>query len=498
MEAAILTVRELTERLRKTIEGNFPFVWVRGEVSNLSRPASGHLYFSLKDQDAQMQCVWFQHMQRRQHQHFDPLTGEVFDKPRPPLPEIVQNGQELLCAGRIGIYAPRGQYQLMVEMAQPAGQGVLAKALEESRCKLAAQGFFGIERKRRLPPDPQRVAVITSPRGAALQDFLELARGRGGGAHIRIFPALMQGAEAAPSIVRAMSEANEQEWAQVIVLIRGGGSLEDLWAFNEESVAQAVFCSRLPVLAGVGHEVDTTLADMTADVRAATPSHAAQILWPLRSELEQRVDEAALALRRVAKRRVDMYGYELERCESALRWLSPLRSHKRLADQVEALETSLRRAAARWLNEKEARCARLEQARLAALDAEKIGMLEARLAVLEGAFCHALPSLLEKKEKLFALATQSLHAAGAAVHFSFVHRLEGLASALEVANPLALLKRGYAFVRTREGVPVRSARAVSPGEKLDICLHDGILEAVVSGFSPAGKTQKRKNKGALR
>ena len=314
MQDGILTVRALTEQLRRSLEGRFPFVWVRGEVSNLSRPGSGHIYFSLKDQDAQLQCVWFRGQQRQaeQGQSFDPLTGEVFDSPRPSPLELLRNGLDMLCAGRISVYAPRGQYQMLVELVQPAGQGLLAQAFEERKRRLAEAGYFAQERKRLPPWNPQRVALITSPSGAAVHDFLELARDRGSGAQIRLFPASVQGEEAAPEIVRALETANEQNWAQVIVLIRGGGSLEDLWAFNEESVAEAVFHSRLPVVAGIGHEVDVTLADMTADLRAATPSHAAQLLWPLRAELRQRLDESEAALRRA-------FAARLEREELALR-----------------------------------------------------------------------------------------------------------------------------------------------------------------------------------
>ena len=344
MQEAILTVRELTEQLRKSLEGRFPFVWVRGEVTNFSRPGSGHVYFSLKDQDAQLQCVWFRHMQRQNDQSFDPLTGEVFDKPRPSPLELLRNGLDVLCAGRISVYAPRGQYQLAVELVQPAGEGLLAQAFEESKRKLAGLGYFSQERKRALPRDPQRIALITSPTGAAIHDFLELARMCGSGSRIRLFPTLVQGAEAAPAITRALAEANAQNWAQAIVLVRGGGSLEDLWPFNEENVAQAIFESRLPVLAGIGHEVDVTRADMTADMRAATPSHAAQLLWPLRAELHQRVDETWSALRRAMERRLEMAGQGLRECEKALAWFSPQRHHERLYERLASLEAALVRA----------------------------------------------------------------------------------------------------------------------------------------------------------
>jgi len=302
MQNGILTVRALTEQLRKNLEGRFPFVWVRGEVSNLSRPASGHLYFSLKDAEAQLQCVWFrgQQGQAGQGQAFDPLTGEVFDSPRPSPLDMLRNGAEMLCAGRITVYPARGQYQLLVEMAQPAGEGLLAQTFEARKRQLAAAGYFAQARKRPLPWDPQRVALLTSSTGAAIHDFMRLARNRGSGAQIRLFAVHVQGEEAAPAMVRALETVDRQGWAEVVVLIRGGGSLEDLWAYNEECLATAVFSSVTPVLAGIGHEVDVTLTDLTADMRAATPSHAAQLLWPDRNELRQRLDEALLALQRVA------------------------------------------------------------------------------------------------------------------------------------------------------------------------------------------------------
>ncbi|MDR3363082.1 MAG: exodeoxyribonuclease VII large subunit [Desulfovibrio sp.] len=347
-QGSVLTVRELTEQLRHCLEGRFPFVWVRGEVSNLSRPSSGHVYFSLKDQDAQIQCVWFLQQQRRGERQFDPLTGEVYDNTRPSPLELLRNGLYVFCAGRISIFPLRGQYQLVVEVLQPTGQGGLAQLFEERKRALAEKGYFALERKRPLSEGAQRVAVVTSLTGAAVHDFLELVKNRGSGAQIRLFPALMQGEGAAAEIVQAVNAINTQGWAQVIVLIRGGGSLEDLWAFNEESVAEAVFQSRIPVLAGIGHEVDVTLADMTADVRAATPSHAAQLLWPLRDALRQRLDQQTAALRRIAEKWLDKAAGRLQGQETALRWFSPMQRHARLSEQLQQATFALGRAARQW------------------------------------------------------------------------------------------------------------------------------------------------------
>ncbi|WP_165071600.1 exodeoxyribonuclease VII large subunit [Desulfovibrio sp. ZJ200] len=489
MRDGILTVRELTELLRKSLEARFPFVWVRGEVSNLSRPGSGHIYFSLKDQDAQLQCVWFRSQQREpdQGRQFDPLTGEVFDKPRPAAQELLSNGLDVLCAGRLSVYAPRGQYQLLIELIQPAGLGLLAQAFEERKRKLADLGYFSRERKRPLPRDPQRVALITSRTGAAIHDFLELAQSRGSGAQIRLFPVLVQGGDAAPEIARALAEANAQGWAQAIVLIRGGGSLEDLWAFNEEEVAAAVFQSRLPVLAGIGHEVDFTLADMTADLRASTPSHAAQLLWPLRAELWQRLDEANAALQRAVSQLVARAEQKLKENENALRWFSPGRHLARLDERLTGLCSHLQRAAAYWFNAKKQAWEHLEQCRRNSFTTENLAMRNARLEVLTSTLRAALPRRIMDAEHELALAQNRLQTASRNLLAGHERRLESLQLALEAQNPLTPLRRGYALVRTKQGDILRSVRSASPGLPIEVRLCDGHVDAVISDVKPEKK-----------
>jgi exodeoxyribonuclease VII large subunit len=437
---SILTVRELTERLRENLERAFPFVWVRGEVTNLTRPGSGHIYFSLKDRDAQIQCVWFLQQQRRmiRGQDFDPLTGEVYDHPRPDPLDALRNGATMLCAGRVSLYAARGQCQLVVELLQDEGRGMLALAFEERKRKLMELGYFAVERKRLLPYDAKRVALITSATGAAIHDFLTLGAQRGSGAQICLFPASVQGSAAAAEIVTAMHRANARGRAQVIVLIRGGGSLEDLWPFNEEAVAEAVFQSRIPVLAGIGHEVDVTLADMTADARAATPSHAAQLLWPPRTELAQRLDDARGALRRVAGDRIAAMERSLREQTKALHWLSPLRFLARLRERLERMLSALGKTLPRRLADAGRQLA------------QKRNMLRA----------HLLHSL-ERRE----------------------HALAGLTLAVEKADPLAPLKKGYALASTANGDILRSARQVAPGQEIRVRLDSGRLSAIVSAVS---------------
>ena len=433
----ILSVRELTRQIRTGLEARFPFIWVRGEVSNLSRPSSGHVYFSLKDSEALLNCVWFRTAQR-DSENFDPLTGEVFSEgPRQSLARVLQDGEQILCAGRITVYAPRGGYQLLVELAQPDGVGQLALAFEARKHKLAAQGYFAPERKRELPRHPLKVAVITAPGGAAVRDFLRIAEERGYGACIRIYPVPVQGDAAAPAITATLARVSAEGWAQVAVLIRGGGSLEDLWAFNEESVADAVFASAIPVLAGIGHEVDTSMADMTADVRAATPSHAAQILWPLRSELMQRVDDLEMLLQRAHVRCFDAAAMRLRALRQALHWLSPARALDNKRDAAAQAHAGTQRAMTR---------------------------------------------LFERKERLLEQSGLRLRARAEAMLHAPERALERCAVALCALDPHAPLERGYVLAYDGRGRLLRSARDAKKGDALCLRLRDGTVDASVTGI----------------
>ncbi|MEE0815545.1 MAG: exodeoxyribonuclease VII large subunit, partial [Desulfovibrio fairfieldensis] len=268
------------------------------------------------------------------------------------------------------------------------------------------------------------------------------------------------------------------------VLIRGGGSLEDLWAFNEEAVAEAVFHSRLPVLAGVGHEVDVTLADLTADLRAATPSHAAQLLWPLRAELRQRLDEACAALRRAAAGRLERAELLLRERENALRWFSPARHQARLSEQVARLSLALQRAVRQWFADKGRVWERLELARRAALTPEKLDVRQAHLALLHAALGMALPRRLSDAEHMLALAGNRLRAVSDAWLENRSRRLESLEAALAANDPSAPLHRGYALVRTARGDILRSVGQTAPGRDIEVRLADGRLAAVVRSVSP--------------
>ncbi|HOP36102.1 MAG TPA: exodeoxyribonuclease VII large subunit, partial [Syntrophales bacterium] len=262
----VLTVTELTEEIRSLLEDTFGFLWVAGEVSNLRRPSSGHVYFTLKDEKAQVRAVLFRQSSAR--------LG--FD---------LEDGMEVLCRGRVSVYSPRGEYQIIVDAAEPRGLGALQRAFEALKKRLEAEGLFDAALKKAIPFLPRRIGVVTSPSGAAVRDILNITGRRFPSVDILIAPVRVQGDEAPPEICDAIALLNEHRLVDVIILARGGGSLEDLFPFNDERVARAVRASRVPVISAVGHEIDFTIADFAADLRAPTPSAAAELVVPMREDL---------------------------------------------------------------------------------------------------------------------------------------------------------------------------------------------------------------------
>lgn len=483
----ILTVRQLTEQIRNAIEGGFPYVWVRGEVTNLSRPSSGHIYFSLKDESAQLQSVWFKGS-HKEREAFDPLTGEVFeDGPRLSLATTLRNGQQVICAGRLTVYAPRGGYQLLVDFAQDSGEGQLHLALEALRRKLEEKGYFRLERKRTLPEHPFRVSVITASSGAALQDFLRIANGRGTGAELRIHPVPVQGDEAPPRIAEAIRTENAAAWAEVLVLIRGGGSLQDLWAFNDERVAEAIFTSPIPVLAGIGHEVDTSLADMVADVRAATPTHAAQLLWPERQWYAQRIDDMELQLSAVMNRRSDEQEKHLRDLVRALTWLSPLRGLARMEERFQNLQQRLEIALARRLQQTETRLEHLNAAVLRSLRTQNLDAQLEQVNALEQRLHQLCQSSVSRQAQKIAFSINRLAETFPRHLERLEHRYEQAHLKLGALNPERPLERGYAFALTPDGHFIRSVGDLKPGGALTVKLRDGEVDARVTAVRSTGE-----------
>ncbi|MGB7397419.1 MAG: exodeoxyribonuclease VII large subunit, partial [Candidatus Macondimonas sp.] len=293
---SVYSVSRLNREARILLEGGLPLLWVMGEISNFSQPSSGHWYFTLKDAQAQVRCAMFRN--RNQGLGLRP-----------------QNGMQVQVRVRVSLYEPRGEFQLIAEQMQPAGEGALRLAFEALKARLAAEGLFDASLKRPLPAYPHTIGVITSPTGAALRDILHVLNRRYPLARVVFYPVPVQGVDAAPQIVQALRLAGERAECDVLILARGGGSLEDLWAFNEEIVARAVRACPLPVVSGVGHEIDFTIADFVADLRAPTPSAAAESVVPDGSDLLRRFDQYQQRLSTLARHRVERAGTRLNQLE---------------------------------------------------------------------------------------------------------------------------------------------------------------------------------------
>lgn len=438
----ILTPSQLNTLARDLLEGSFPLIWVEGELGNVARPASGHLYFNLKDARAQVRCAMFK-----------PKSTWLKFQPR--------EGLRVLARGRVTLYEARGEYQLVLDHMEEAGEGALRRAFDELKARLAAEGVFDEDRKRALPVFPRRIGLITSPTGAVVRDVLSVLSRRLPLAEVDVLPVPVQGTTAAAQIRGMLSRAIASERYDVLVLARGGGSLEDLWAFNDEQLARAIAASPVPVVSAIGHETDFSLADFAADVRAPTPSVAAELLVPHRAELTTRL----LGLqRRLQRLQADRLRQLAQGTDRAMLRLQALRPQARLDLLRRRQHDAHRRLQALLRNRLEADRARLRHAD-AVLRAWRPGR---RLALL----ADRLAGLRLRPRA--ALATRLQRDA---------LRLRGLARSLESVSPLATIARGYAILQKPDGRLVRSVDDAAPGDALDARLHDGVLRVrVESGW----------------
>lgn len=323
MKNQVLSVSRLVELFRDLLEENFVEVLVEGEISNFARPASGHCYFTLKDERGQLRCAMFRSQSRLLR--FTP-----------------ENGLKVICRGRASVYPQRGELQLVIEGMEPSGVGELQLAFEQLKQKLSEEGLFDSARKQPLPEYPQTVGVVTSASGAAIHDILNVLRRRAVGARVLLRPVRVQGEGAAKEIAAAIDDLNREASCEVLIVGRGGGSLEDLWAFNEEVVARAIAASKIPLVSAVGHEVDFSIADFVADLRAPTPSAAAELVVKSREELERHCDQLTLRLGRVMQGRVELLRSRLR--ELARRLVSPVDALRFEREQVESLRARLERS----------------------------------------------------------------------------------------------------------------------------------------------------------
>ena len=435
----VYRVSELHEAVQRLFTADFRSIWVAGEVSNCRQASSGHYYFSLKDEEGQLKCALFKNTSRY-----------VRFKPR--------DGLAVLARGNLEVYEARGEYQLIVEALEPQGAGALQLAFEELKKKLAAEGLFAAERKRQLPRFPRRIAVVTSPTGAVIQDILHVLERRFQGLHVRLFPAQVQGEGAVEQICQGIRYFNQSGWGDVIIVARGGGSLEDLWSFNEEAVARTIAASSIPVISAVGHETDFTIADFVADHRAPTPSAAAEIVVCTRDSIFEQIAVLRNKLLQAMRYKLLMCRRELQE-RDAERTLALIgRALSRRAQRIDDLEYRLRNLAYSSLESGRRRLTTLAS-RLAASD-------------LRVRFAHC-----RRQQELFA---QRLTSAVQQRLWGAQRREEALRLRLEQLSPLAVLARGYAIVQDRHGRALRSASAVSAGDPLRIRLHEGSLQAIVS------------------
>lgn len=427
-----MTVSELTAQIKILIEGTFLDVWVEGEISNFRRHSSGHWYFTLKDDGALLRCASFR-MQNRLIRF---------------LPE---DGLKVRASGRLSLYEARGEYQLLVEYLEPVGAGALQLAFEQLKTRLAAEGLFEIERKRPLPMLPRRIGVVTSQTGAAIRDILRILRDRNESVQVVIAPARVQGEGAALEIARAIEMLNALEDVDVIIVGRGGGSIEDLWCFNEEPVARAIHASRAPVISAVGHETDFTIADFVADFRAPTPSAAAEMVTLAIDEIYGRLED----LRDIMSSAIR---YRLLEFKSSLAELSSSRAFNEttarilsLSQRVDTALFSLETSLAKSVKEARANHERIS-ARLRDADIRRYTVLQqGRLGVL----------------------TQRLRSAAAASVDKGGERLAVAAGKLGSLSPLAVLSRGYAIAFDSEGRIIKRAADVRAGEQIRVRVAEG-------------------------
>jgi exodeoxyribonuclease VII large subunit len=438
-ERVVCTVSELAMRIKAQLEDQFPAVWVEGEISNLRTPSSGHAYFTLKDDGAQLRCVLFRGRGRR-----------VAFQP--------EDGMQVLAFGGLDVYLARGEYQLVVELLEPKGVGALQLAFEQLKRRLAAEGLFEEARKRALPPFPRTIGIVTSPTGAAIRDMLHVIDRRFADLRILITPVRVQGEEAPGEIVAALRDLQAVADLDVVIVGRGGGSIEDLWAFNDERVARAIAACRVPVISAVGHETDFTIADFVADLRAPTPSAAAELVVQEKLQVARTLVSLYENLKQAMADRLER---ERERVES-------LGKRRVLTDAARALRDLYRR-----VDDLTTRLTR------AVRGSER--QATHRLSLARNAL-RSLNPVARIANGAVLLAQLRGRLASAAVHSVKVsrHRFDAAVGRLDSLSPLAVLGRGYSLTRLLpSGAIVRSAAQTRPGDAVEILLHQGALEARV-------------------
>lgn len=448
---SIYTVSRLNQTVRLLLEQEMGQVWISGEISNFTQPSSGHWYFTLKDDNAQVRCAMFRNSNRR-----------VTFRP--------QHGQQVLVRANITLYEPRGDYQIIVESMQPAGEGLLQQKYEQLKAKLSEEGLFDQQFKQPLPSPAHCVGVITSRTGAALHDILHVLKRRDPSLPVIIYPTAVQGDDAPAQIVRAIERANARHECDVLIVGRGGGSLEDLWSFNDERVARAIFASRIPVVSAVGHETDVTIADFVADLRAPTPSAAAEVVSRNQQELlrqiqngQQRLELAMDYFLADRTRRFTQIQHRLQQQHPQLRLARQQTVLERLRQRMNfALDNQLKRAVSRQQRVTQ----RLSQQN----PQPKIYRAQTRIQQLEYRLAENIRARLSATRERFGNAVTHL----------------------EAVSPLSTLARGYSVTTASDGNVLKQTKQVKAGDVLTTRLSDGWVESEVKSIKPVKKTRQRK------
>ena len=431
----VISISELNRCVRELLDGSFLPLWVEGESSNFARPTSGHMYFSLKDANAQVRCAMFRN--RNQSLAFRP-----------------ENGMQVLAKVRVSLYEPRGEFQLIAEEMEEAGDGALRRAFEALKKRLAEEGLFDAERKRPIPELPEQIGVITSPTGAAVRDVLSVLQRRFPAIPVVVYPVPVQGEAAAPAIVKAIRLASERNECDVLLLVRGGGSLEDLWAFNEESVARAIVASTIPIVCGVGHEIDVTIADFTADVRAPTPSAAAELITPDQYGYLQAFADYEDRLTTLVQKKIIHHEQQLRWLQKRLEQQHPLVRLQQQYQRLDGLEQRLLRALQHRLRHQHNRLSHLTTRLLSQSPAILINNHHLRLANLEHRLYQAMGRQLEQRK----------------------HKLATLCRTLNAMSPLSVLSRGYSILsRGDDGQVITESGQVKESDRINARLHKGGL-----------------------
>jgi exodeoxyribonuclease VII large subunit len=438
----IFTVSRLNSAVRILLEQEMGLVWLVGELSNLVLHSSGHWYFSLKDSAAQVRGAMFRGSNRR-----------VSFRP--------QEGQQVLVQARLSLYEPRGEYQLIIETMRPAGEGQLQLQLEQLKQRLHAEGLFASERKRPLPQQPRQIGLITSPTGAAIHDMLTVLKRRAPGIPVVLYPAQVQGAQAAEQLIAALNLANRRDECDVLIIGRGGGASEDLWCFNDERLVRAIASSLLPIISAVGHESDITLSDFAADVRAATPSAAAELVSPDQASQRQRLQMLLMRLNRASQHSLTAASHRLTMVQKSLHHQHPERRLQQQQQRLDELQGRLRLVMQQRLSGSERQLERL--AHRLQPHAPHLWLREAR------------QRLQQYQQRLHQYWQQRLDQQR--------HRHGLLLTRLDAMSPLATLARGYSITQNEQGQVLRSVNQASTGQTLTTRLGDGELRVQVTEIS---------------